>query len=435
MSPLEPWLDAQLRRSAAGMMASVSPVGLVKERPGFGQRLGAVRGAIVASPVLASWDPEPDYFFHWFRDSALVVDALRLLHEDGSAGDSALAIQGDFLRFSLALHELDGAALAADAAWRARVAPDFRRFLRTDAELAAVRGPAVGAESRVNPDATLDISRWSRPQHDGPPLRALVLLRWPGAAAAPPGSDLARLVEADLDFARERWRLPSFDIWEEESGRHYYILRVSAAALEAGADWFEARGAAARAHDCRAEAVAARAALDGLWDAPGGFLRSRELGDGRRSSKALDISVILAAIHAPDGAAHSPADPRQQATLDRLDALFDAQYPINRDRPAGRGPALGRYAGDTYFSGGAFYFSTLGAAEFCFRAARHGDAPAWLRRGDAYLETVRAFTPADGALSEQFDQRTGAQTSARHLAWSYAAFISCVAARRAARRG
>ncbi len=35
-------------------------------------------------------------------------------------------------------------------------------------------------------------------------------------------------------------------------------------------------------------------------------------------------------------------------------------------------------------------------------------------------------------MSEQFDQRTGAQTSAKHLAWSYAAFISCVAARRAA---
>jgi len=34
-------------------------------------------------------------------------------------------------------------------------------------------------------------------------------------------------------------------------------------------------------------------------------------------------------------------------------------------------------------------------------------------------------------LSEQFDQKTGAQTSAKHLAWSYAAFISCLAARRA----
>ena len=101
---------------------------------------------------------------------------------------------------------------------------------------------------------------------------------------------------------------------------------------------------------------------------------------------------------------------------------------------------MGRYAGDVYFSGGAYYFSTLGAAEFCFRAAAlRGDSPqardaaqSWFQRGEAYLCTVRAYTPAGGDLSEQFDQRSGAQTSAKHLAWSYAAFISCVFARRMA---
>ena len=93
---------------------------------------------------------------------------------------------------------------------------------------------------------------------------------------------------------------------------------------------------------------------------------------------------------------------------------------------------MGRYPGDTYYSGGAYYFSTLGAAEFCFRAAQWCEpAQSWIERGDAFLQTVRAFTPANGDMSEQFDQQTGAQTSARHLAWSYAAFISSVAARRA----
>lgn len=52
--------------------------------------------------------------------------------------------------------------------------------------------------------------------------------------------------------------------------------------------------------------------------------------------------------------------------------------------------------------------------------------------GDPYLATVPAFTPARGDLSEQFDLRSGAQTSAKHLAWSHAAFISCVSARRVA---
>jgi glucoamylase len=129
-------------------------------------------------------------------------------------------------------------------------------------------------------------------------------------------------------------------------------------------------------------------------------------------------------------------DPRMQGTLAQLELMFDAAYPINHRRSARAAPAMGRYMGDVYFSGGAYYFSTLGAAEFCFRAAvQSADAVVWIKRGNAFLETVRVFTPPGGDMSEQFDQRTGVQTSARHLAWSYAAFISCIAARRLAVTG
>jgi len=48
------------------------------------------------------------------------------------------------------------------------------------------------------------------------------------------------------------------------------------------------------------------------------------------------------------------------------------------------------------------------------------------------MRTVQAYTPASGDLSEQFDRATGAQISAKHLAWSYAAFITAAASRRRA---
>src|SRR3546814_7671953 len=63
-----------------------SRVELVKSRPGFAQNIRPRAGSIIASPVLASYDPDPDYFFHWYRDSAVVIDALRVLCEDGSIG-------------------------------------------------------------------------------------------------------------------------------------------------------------------------------------------------------------------------------------------------------------------------------------------------------------------------------------------------------------
>ncbi|MBO9647830.1 MAG: glucan 1,4-alpha-glucosidase [Variovorax sp.] len=421
------------------MLSSISPVSIVKQRPGFDQTVQPIAGAIIASPVLGSYDPDPDYFFHWFRDSAVVIDALRLLYVDRRIGDEALQHVRDFTRFSVALNRLDGRLVAAVSDRAARVAPDLLQYLREDHDLAKVHGDAVAAETRVNPDGTLDILRWARPQHDGPPLRALALMRWAasGLLDAPLLAEVAALIRFDVDFTLRHWREPSFDIWEEESGHHYYTLRVSAAALAEGAAWLEGLGETAQAQRCRDESKAVLSLLDGFWtddpDAAHGYYRSRRLPDDRPSPKALDIAVILSAIHTVGaGVAHGPADPRMQATLARLDALFDAAYPINRDRAGGLGAAMGRYVGDVYYSGGAYYFSTLGAAEFCFRAAAQGDGHDWFARGDAYLATVRTYTPANGDLSEQFDQRSGAQTSAKQLAWSHAAFISCVSARRIA---
>ncbi|MDQ0473396.1 glycoside hydrolase family 15 protein [Labrys wisconsinensis] len=437
MDPLSPWIDRQYRHAAAAMLRSISPVGIVKARPGFGQTVVPKRGAIVASPVLGDWKPEPDYFFHWYRDSAVVIDALRLLHADGTLGPEALGHLGDFVRFSLSLQQLDGRALARDPAWRAAVAPDFIQYLRSDAELAAVHGEEVVAETRVNPDGTLDISTWSRPQNDGAATRALALLRWlKGGAAigAELAADIADLLHADLAFTLARWRRPCFDLWEEQSGRHYYTLRVQAAALAEGAPWLAELGGTEAAAACGREAHAILAQLDGYWLAEEGFYRSRLLDPPARTTKDLDIAVILAALHA-DGAeaAHSPRDPRMLATLASLEALFDRDFPINRGRPPGRAAALGRYEGDGYFGGGAWYVSTLAGAELCFRAAAAAapaEAAGLEARGDAFLATVQAFTPENGDMSEQFDRATGEQTSARHLAWSYAAFITCIAARR-----
>jgi glucoamylase len=444
---LERWIEHQYRRAVAGMLPSLSAVGIVKHRPGFGQTVVPKKGSIVASPVLAAYDPDPDYFFHWFRDSAVVIDAMRLLRADGSVTvPQALEYFHDFVEFSLSLLTVDGHALVASSAWRAGIQPDFQKFVRPDEELLPVSGGLVSAEARVNPDGTLDISKWARPQHDGPPLRLLAVLRWVRDVAFDSASSesASRLLRADIAFTRGRWRMPSFDIWEEEKGHHYYTLRVTAQALEEGASWLDARGDGKgdreEARLCRADARAILERLDGYWLEDAGYYRSRVLEAGARSSKELDIAVIFAAIHGSnDAGAHSVEDPRMQATLARLERLFDAEYPINRGRPAGRGTAMGRYKGDVYYSGGAYYFSTLAAAEFCFRAAvgqqlAPGEGQAFVNRGDAFLETVRAFTPANGDMSEQFDQKTGAQTSARHLAWSYAAFISSVVARRNARR-
>jgi glucoamylase len=444
---VEQWVGREYRHAATAMLRSISATDIVKERSGLGQTVRPVAGSIVASPVLAAWDPDPDYFFHWFRDSAIVIDAVRMLYEAGHLGAEALTHFADFVRFSLSLRALDGRALVALPHWRQKVAPDFEQYLRGD-DLMTVSGNAVYADTRVNPDGTLDISRWARPQHDGPPLRAVAVLRWLRRLRAEQGranetvsagmlADAEGLLRIDLAFTATHWREPSFDIWEEELGDHYFTLRVCAAALNIGAEWLRAAGETTEATELLTEAQAISAALDRFWLEDAGYYRSRIMPPGAASSKMLDVAVILSAVRSGDGDdVHSVHDARMHATLDKLERLFDRLYPINRERPRERAPAMGRYEGDVYHSGGAWYLATLGASEFCFlAAAAHApgsdERKAWIAHGDAFLETVRAFTPASGDLSEQFDQRTGEQTSAKHLAWSYAAFISCVTARRA----
>jgi glucoamylase len=445
---LDDWMQRQYALSAGAMTKAISATHLVKERRPFGRTVRPVAGSVLASPVIASYDPDPDYFFHWARDSAVVMDALRVLIESGTLGPDAILHLVDYVAFGLKLLALDGAATLHDLGdFRQRVEPYFLQYVRDDEDLRAIWGDRVQGEPRFNPDGTLDILKWSRPQHDGPALRALGLLRFhPLALTHAPHAvgALGALLDADLAFTLRHWRQPSYDIWEEELGAHYYTRLVQHAALADGAAWHAAHGESERARDESAAADELLVALADYWSQSNGFIRSRLSASGGGSEKDLDIAVVLAVVHArrSDGP-HSVRDPKALATLARLEELFASLYAINRGRGMGRAPAMGRYAGDRYYSGGAYYFATLGAAEFTYRraaavaagaplVASEESARAVFARGDAFMATVAAFAPVTGELAEQFDQTTGEPSSAKDLAWSHAAFITAFASRGAA---
>src|SRR5450432_2578802 len=141
------WIDRQYKISAAKMLRSVSAVHLVKERSGFGQTIRPKKGSVLASPTIAAYDPDPDYFFHWLRDSAIVVDAIAILIEDGTCGADAIEAVKDFIRFSLALGDLDGRdLLRGGAAPRARD-PAFEKYMRPAGEFTAAVGQDLLGET------------------------------------------------------------------------------------------------------------------------------------------------------------------------------------------------------------------------------------------------------------------------------------------------
>ncbi len=470
MPGLDEWIAAEARFASVTMARAISATDLLMERSAFGQRIVPHPGSVLASPMIAHYDPDPDYFFHWFRDSAIVIDALRVALASGYAHTCGFRLFREFATFSLSLRSIDGTAFLRQGNFRAAVEPDFRQYLRSDEELSAVTGQAVLADTRVNADGTLDVIRWARPQADGPALRSLALLRWWRTfpeLQADPGlrKSLSELLAADLAFTLAYVHRPCSDVWEERVGYHYYTQLLQAEALDRGADWLESSGHPEQARGSRAAAEQTLARLDGFWDEALGVYRAGVSSDPLDPRRDPDVAVVVGVLHAArTGVRHGVLDPRAQATLSALEELFEARYSINRELPPGHGPALGRYAEDRYYGGGAWYLASLAAAEFYFRLAealaqgellrhvpentrfRHrlGVAAAAaddrqpaqlaLARGDAMMRTVKRFTPPGGELSEQFDPQTGMQTSAKHLSWSYAAFITAAAQRSQARQ-
>jgi len=379
----------------------------------------------LASPVIANWDPEPDYFFHWLRDSAIVMrTAAELMHDAPSDSERERWRRHfeDFARFSLALSDLNGAAFLNHSDYRQATRPEFRKFLRDEAEIRALVGDALLGEPRFNPDGTIDIFRWSRPQYDGPALRALACLRFL-ASGGSETDDIVRLLILDLNFTRRWAGCPCIGPWEEpgQNTHHYYVGVVQLGALVHGRTW------ASNLDEWNAAEDTLRANLERHWLESEGYFIARQPASAAQPEDLLDAACVLAVWDAdlPDGP-HSVRDLRVQKTLTAIEKFFRQEFPINRDRPKERGPALGRYRGDRYFGGGAWYPTTLAAAGLYYRLAQCSaqNCPDFLKRGDAFMATVRDLTPPDGALSEQVDRVTEAQTSARHLTWSYAAFVS-----------
>jgi glucoamylase len=423
---LEAWIARQAACSVTVMEQAISATHLCRRRDNAGQVVTPIAGSLLASPVVGDWNPEPDYFFHWVRDSAIVMRTVAELMADAASEIERQRWRRhfeDFVRFSLALTELDGRSVVAAAAPPEAAQPSDRKFLRPEAEIRALAGEALLGEPRFNPDGTIDIFRWSRPQYDGPALRALACLHYL-AAGGPPAEELVRLLRRDLDFTVRHAGEACIGPWEEpeQNAWHYYVALVQLGALVHGRAWADGPR-----HEWNAAELRLRESLEQHWSERHQVFMAIRPAAADSADDLVDTAILLAVWDAdlPDGP-HSVRDSRVQKTQAAIESLFAREFLINRTRPLGHAPALGRSRGDRYFGGGAWYPTTLAAAGLCYRLAQHRlrDRGALLRRGDAFMATLRDLTPSDGALSEQLDRTTGAPRSARHLSWSYAAFIS-----------
>ena len=398
--------SASIAMRCAGMLASISAVDLVKKPAGL--RPGdpsAARRRWSPRRCSAPTTPIPDYFFHWYRDSAIVIDALRLLFEDGRVGAEALEAPGRLRAVSAA--RCSG---STGARWWQRPpgAPrshrDFERYLRSG------RRARARCMARRSPPrrASIPTARSTSPpgparSMTAPALRALALLRWLRALERSRrrrsfGAGAALALEAccaRISPTRAALRASP----ASTSGRRRTGCTTTRCA------WPPRRSIRARAGSRtqgdrsaarRPVAAEARGHPAALWIDTGlpaeGYYRSRVLESGARSAKELDIAVILAAVHA--GGSGAPLGARSAHACHARAAGGAVRCANTRSIARASGPRrrrMGRYAGRSLLFGRRLLLLDLGAAEFCFRAAT-GHRPRRSRCARA-----RRCVPRDGA--------------------------------------
>lgn len=437
---------------------------------------GTRSGTVIA----ATSRQDPDYYYHWARDGALVMDAVSDFYESASSQESRRRY-GDTLKdFAFLTRRHQTMKTPSGDGERKASGQDTPNLSDLGEPKFEVNGEAFTGE-------------WGRPQDDGPALRAVTFIRFARLLLERGETEFVKRVlyrnelppfsaiKADLEHVSNRWGNTSFDLWEEIRGHHFYTRLSQRRALVEGAKLARNLGDVTAAEWYEKQVPALEAEIERHWNGSKGYLeatRNRDDGIDWKTS-GLDVSVILGALHAAgDDGYFSATDERVLATAQRLIETFRALYPINRDDLPGT--VIGRYPEDRFdpsveksTKGNPWVLATAALGELYWRAAaefkRTGrieitgpnegffnfalkqagrnerfspgqtlvagtpgfDAllEALTRAGQNQIDRIYYHANPDGSLSEQIHRETGFMHAAPNLTWSYAAFLKLLRAK------
>lgn len=423
-------------------------------------RQDTARGVVVASPSKSN----PDYYYHWVRDAALVMDVTRVSYEK----------ERNPQRKAFFLNTMK----------------DYVAFSKRNQETPTLSFGRYG-EPKFYVDGRAFNEPWGRPQNDGPALRAITLIRFATQLLYEnvEGEYLRRflydsklpaqsVIKRDLEFIVNHWKDTNFDLWEEVRGHHFYTHIAQYRALWLGARLADQLNDAFAARHYRTVAGEIAKKLNSYWDNNQGVIRptlNRDGGVDYKNSN-IDTAVIFGIIHSleEEDAFFSPNDERVLATFQATISTFSKLYKVNLSQQGA--PVLGRYPEDRYngynssSEGNPWFISTFAAAEFLYRlkqkyaidgkidmtprtvqflkwvgvsnvapskiALRSKDTrfQQTLRllkaRGDSFLERgLKHANQQTGQLDEQINRNTGFMQGAPSLTWSYSSYLTALFAR------
>ncbi|KAK6093985.1 hypothetical protein MT418_005809 [Batrachochytrium dendrobatidis] len=434
---------------------------------------GAPRGTVIASPS----HKNPDYYYHWVRDASIsfmsVLDMIQSSSQDPAQPHPELE----------------------------RLLDDYAQLSKQHQESPFARS-GLG-EPKFYVDGSPFMAEWGRPQNDGPALRALVLVEYAQFILKhrPSRKEFVQtllydsrlptqsVIKRDLEYISQQWHAPSFDLWEESLGTHFFTRMVQHAALVSGAQLAMALNDRPAADWYLIQAQHIESALHLHWDPIKKYLLATVDWKGGLSSKTsqLDIAVIIASLvstsfNSTHSAIYAPWDDRILSTLIRYTDTMSTLYPINANTSAQ--VVVGRYPEDVYdglgFSkGNPWPLATCALAEHVYNVVGHwcqarsilltyttldyinryagstisepigtlGGSIIWtdkvfkqivqalVQHGDKIIDRVSSLSNLEEnhgnlELSEQWNASTGAKQGAQLLTWSAVSLLRAIRSRK-----
>lgn len=429
-------------------------------------RPGTLPGTVVASTS----QNNPNYYYHWVRDASLVMyEVLHLLIETNQRLKVNPTVE-----------------LAVAKSYYERILTEFFAASKFHQQKKAQSG--LG-EPKFNVDGTAFNDQWGRPQNDGPALRARIAARYAhellDSGKTPEEiyflydpQSAQSLIKADLEYTSHHWNDPSFDIWEETLGTHFYNLLVSRRALLEGAELAERLKDEGAANWYRQQAQGIEPMIKKFYG-PEGWIRAHlEEAKGPKKDSNLDVQVILGVLHSSPYQRRSEFydvdHPAVISTAFHFLSTYEKLFPkLNEGH---KGLILGRYSEDHYDGyttdgkGNGWVISSYAFAEYFYLLADKirgqgsitidertfaffnwvtsrvkGSLPLQQGKtylagfppfskllvaleflGDAFVARVDDLAGTSGEQNEQIHFETGKPQGAPNLTWNSAAYLSAM---------
>ena len=335
-------------------------------------------GIIVASP-----SDEPDYKYHWIRDSALVMRPI--IHQYKLTND-------------------------------AKYFQTILNYLEVETNIQKLPGISGLGEPKINTDGTSFTGDWGRPQNDGPALRGIMLLKiiniFEDKYLNIINNVIIPVLKKDIKYIIENYKKPSFDLWEENYGWHWYTRMVQCKFLK---ECIEHYTYLSDSFDKKQLSKIYHILLDNLVDHinGGSIISSFDVnGEIVRYEDAANILAYCHIDYDPDIMRQFPIKLLKHTSTNLVE-YFRKKY----NNPTIN--LIGRYKDDKYYNGQIWVICSLALAQYyMFLFNTNKKEECYYTIANTIMEKIISLDP-NLILPEQFDPNTNEYFSAKKLTWNY----------------